>query len=326
MIFLLVRKFLRDVRPALIVICCLLIAFSAFWTKIAQRITTEIAPFFNGMALMNNINPKLLDEVVFKGPGKVAQSVMGGSDVRFEKPSDFLAVELLHPVVLFLSGMWVIGRAAGAVAGEIDKGTMELLLSQPVPRGQLIVAHFIVDCIVIPCVCLSIVFGTQLGLEIVGPFNVDYSILEKLMANAPMKFKPPPGPAVLEVSAQRQIWGVINLAALMFAFSGITIFISSCGRSRWRTMGWAALIYVLMFVTNLIGQLWEAAGVLRPLSLFFYYQPQKIWLANDWAVNLGEVWPGARFVPVLPVLIVVGSLGYAMAYRIFTRRDLPAPL
>ena len=326
MTWLLVRKFLRDVRPALLVICFLLIAFSAFWTKIAQRVTTEIAPFFNGMALMNNINPKLLDEIVFKGPGKVAQSVMGGADVRFEKPSDFLAVELLHPVVLFLTGMWVIGRAAGAVSGELDKGTMELLLSQPVPRGRLIVAHFLVDCIVIPCVCLSIVLGTQIGLELIGPFAVDYSILEKLMANAPVKFKPPPGPAVLEVNAQRQIWGTVNLAAMMFAFSGITMFVSSCGRNRWRTLGWAALIYVLMFMVNVIGQLWDAAGFLRPFTLFFYYQPQKIWLAHDWYVNVNEVWPGAPSVPVLPVLLVVGALGYGLAYRVFTRRDLPAPL
>ena len=81
MTFLLVRKLLRDVRPALFVVCLLLVAFSALWTKIAQRVTTEIAPFFNGLAMMSNINPKLMDEVVFKGPGKVAQSVMGRAAV-----------------------------------------------------------------------------------------------------------------------------------------------------------------------------------------------------------------------------------------------------
>jgi ABC-2 type transport system permease protein len=36
----LVRKLLRDVRPALIVVCLLLFAFAALWVKITQRVTT----------------------------------------------------------------------------------------------------------------------------------------------------------------------------------------------------------------------------------------------------------------------------------------------
>lgn len=326
MTLLLARKLLRDVRPALIVVCILLIAFSALWVKIAQRITTEIAPFFNGLAFMSNINPKLMDEVVFKGPGKVAHSVMGGADVRFELPSDFLAVQLLHPVVLVLTGMWAIGRAAGAIAGELDRGTMELLLSQPVPRGRLIISHFLVDAVTIPCICLSIILGTQLGLALVGPFEVDYSVFDKLTEQSPIKFKPPPGPSVLEVSATRQIWGALNLAVLMFALSGITMAVSACGRNRWRATGWSALIFLTMFVVNVVGQMWDTVAAIRPFSLYFYYQPQRIWLGNEWAVKLGDVWPGTPSVFVVPFLAIVGLFGYGIAYRVFTTRDLPAPL
>ena len=102
--------------------------------------------------------------------------------------------------------------------------------------------------------------------------------------------------------------------------------ISSSGRSRWRTAGWAALIYILMFVINVIGQLWDQAAIARPFSLFFYYQPQKIWLLGEWNVNMSEAWPGAGTLPVVPFLLGLGFLGYGLAYRIFTRRDLPAPL
>ena len=326
MILLLARKLFRDALPSLAVVCLLVVAFSALWVKIAQRVTTEIAPFFNSLAMMSSVNPKVMDEVIYKGPGKVAQSVMGGSDIRFERPADFLAVELLHPVVLTLTGLWVLGRAAGAVAGELDRGTMELLLSQPVPRGRLILAHLLVDLAAIPCVCLSVVIGTQLGLWLVGPFAVDYSMMTKLTAESPLKFRPPPGPAVLEVNADRQIFGSINHAALLFAFSGLAILVSSFGRNRWRSTGWAVVIYISMFVMNLVGQIWEAIGAARPLSLFFYYQPQKIWLAGDWWVRLSDAWPGGPAVPVVPVLLTVGFVGYAGAYRVFTNRDLPAPL
>jgi ABC-2 type transport system permease protein len=189
MTLLLVRKLLRDLRWPLLVVSVILFVFSMLWVKIAQRVTTEVAPFFNGIAELAKINPKLMDEVIFKGPGRVSQAVMGGGEIRFEIPSHFLAVEMMHPVVLFLAGMWAIGRAAGAVSGEIDRGTMELLMSQPVPRGRLILAHFLVDLIVIPVFCLSIVAGTQAGLELAGPFTVDYTMLDKLTENAPIKFR-----------------------------------------------------------------------------------------------------------------------------------------
>ena len=60
-------------------------------------------------------------------------------------------------------------HAAGAVSGEIDRGTMELLMSQPVPRNRLILAHLIVDAAVLP-LALAFFLGTQFGLAVVGDF------------------------------------------------------------------------------------------------------------------------------------------------------------
>jgi ABC-2 type transport system permease protein len=234
-------------------------------------------------------------------------------------------VELLHPVVVVLAGLWAVGRAAAAVSGELDRGTLELLLSQPVPRNRLILAHFLVDVVVIPCICLSIVAGTRVGLETVGPFVVDYSVLDKLPPPARLIVKQ--GPAVLTVSADRQIWAVVCLASLMFALSGLTMLVSALGRNRWRTLGVAALIAVGMFVANVVGQLWDGAAWVRPWTLFFYYQPQKVWLHGDWLADLSDPWgPGWGAVPAVPVLAGVGAAGYLLALWVFTRRDLPAPL
>ena len=327
MTLVLVQKLLRDARWPLLAVCLLLFIFSAFWVKIAQRVTTEIAPFFNGLAAMQNIDKKLLEEVVFKGPGKISQAVLGGAEMQFDKPNDFLAVEMLHPVVIILVSLWAVGRAGAAISGELDRGTMELLLSQPVPRNRLILAHFIVDCIVIPVICCSIIAGTQTGLAIIGPFEVDYTTLDKIQAKSFIKI--PRGPAVLDVTATRQVWATINLAALMFAISGLAMAISAMGRSRWRTIGIGTLVGVTMFTANVIGQLWEGAAMVRPFTVFFYYQPQKIWLKHIWTVDLGEGWATAnKFleVPVMAVLLSLGTLGYLVALRIFTRRDLPAPL
>jgi ABC-2 type transport system permease protein len=316
MTFTLVRKLLRDVRWPLVVVWCVLFGFSLLWVKTAQRVTTEIAPFFNGIARYSKIDPKLFEEVMFKGPGRVSQSVLGGADVKFDRPTDFLAVELLHPVIVILACVWAIGRSSGAVAGELDRGTMELLLSQPIPRNRLILAHLIVDSLVIPLLCLSIWAGTRVGLETVGPFEVDYSVLKKL----------PGGLDKVIPDVSRQPHAILNLAALFFAISGIAVAISSLNRSRWRAVGIATLVILLMFIINVLGQLWDTAAPLRPFTVFFYYQPQKIWLKSDWLANLAEAWNGAPTVPMLVVLLGVGAVGYFFAWRLFEKRDLPAPL
>lgn len=315
MTIILVRKLLRDARYPLFAVMSLLFLFSVLWVKIAQRVTTEIAPFFNGIASVSKLNPKIFEEVLFKGPGRISQAVMGGAQIRFDNPTDFLAVELLHPVVVTLVCLWAVSRTSGAVAGELDRGTLELLLSQPIPRNRLILANFLVDLIVIPLLVVSVAAGTHIGLALVGPFKVDYSALESLKA----KLTLPAGPDVLAVDVNGQWRALVNLYLLMFAISGIAIAISSLNRSRFRSIGLTALIILSMFILNVIGQLWDAAAPFRSCSLFFYYQPQKIWLRNDWQSE-------GMMIPVWLVLAAVGLIGYFWALIVFQRRDLPAPL
>jgi ABC-2 type transport system permease protein len=333
MTFILVRKLFRDVRPALIVVCVVLFLFAAFWVKITQRVTVEIAPVFNTIAAKVG-DKKLFEDVLFRGPGKVSQAALGWGELNFERPNDFLAMGMVHPIVLTLFVVWAVGRAAGAVAGEIDRGTMELLMSQPVPRNRIILAHLILDFITIPIVCLSLFLGTQLGLAVVGDFIPDYSSLEKLNERnqvlpggfRPALFEIPRDPRPLAVSGMGQLPGLTNTVAFMFAISGITMAFSAAGRSRWKVVGYAVLVVIVMFVANTIGQLWEPSGFVRPLTLFFYYQPQKVMLDGNWLVETGKVWPGAPTIPGIAVLAAVGVLGFLLALRTFSRRDLPAPL
>jgi ABC-2 type transport system permease protein len=321
MTFILVRKLLRDVRPALIAICILLFAFATLWVKISQLVTSEIAPVFNTVALFAG-DKNLFQDVIFSGPGKVSEAALGWGKINFEKPNDFLAMAMLHPICLSLIVIWSVGRLAGAIAGELDRGTMELLLSQPVPRNRLILAHFLVDVIVLPIICSSFFAGTQFGLALVGPFIPNYSALKEAKVPIPI----PDNPQPLEVSGQNEFFGLMNTCAFMFAVGGMTIALSSFGRSRWKAIGYAILIVVVMFVANTVGQLWEPARFIRPMTFFFYYQPQKIMLYQNWLADIGSAWPGGPNVSTIGVLVGAGVTGYLIALRVFTRRDLPAPL
>lgn len=339
MTYILVRKLLRDVRTPLVVVCLILFLFAAFWVVITQRVTTEVAPMFKIVSQATTGDGKAFEKALLRGPTKVSQAALGWGELNFDRPNDFLSIGLLHPAVLVLSLVWGVGRAAGAVAGELDRGTMELLLSQPIPRHRLITAHLLVDCVALPVLCVAFFAGTQFGLATVPPFEPNFTALDDLIKSAAeekpgataflaaMVAKAKTEAKPLEVDGTRELIGLVNTLALMFAFSGTTMALSALGRSRWRVIALAVLVAFVMFVANTIGQLWEPAAWARPLTFFFYYQPQKAMLDGQWGADVGTAWGGSPlFVNCAVVLFAVGAIGYAVALRAFVRRDLPAPL
>jgi ABC-2 type transport system permease protein len=318
----LVRKLLRDVRLSLVVVALLLAAFQCLWAKITQRITGQLVPFFMGLAAGQQVSPIKVEEVLFEGPGRIMKTLMGGENIKLDRAMDILSIGYVHPLVQTILCIWAVGRAAGAIAGEIDRGTMELLLAQPLARYRVVLAHLCVDLLTIPLLCLSLWGGTWLGTWLVGPIEIDEASLKRF-----------PIPVQIDAEALRidpaafgpGLW---NVAALLFAVSGYTMWLSACGRFRWRVLGTAVIVTLLQFLVNVVGQLWDTVAPLRPFTVFYYYQPQQIIFGRGWTVDL-SVWNGGEplwHLPVLAVLFGVGAVGYGMALWTFSRRDLPAPL
>lgn len=303
----LIRKLLRDVRLPLFLVCLLLMLFQTLWAKITQRITEEVLP-----QLMREIPLPVLLNILFKGPGKIIETLAGGERINMTQPYDMLTIGYVHPLIQTIFCVWAVGRAAGAIAGELDRGTMELLLAQPVPRSRLILAHFLVDLMTIPVICLSLWLGNWLGVLLFGHVDWDAPLDVRQLAINPLRLAP----------------AMVNVAALLFAVSGLTLWLSSRGRFRWRVLGTAVFIALLQFLVNVLGQMWDTVGFLRPFTVFYYYQPQQLILSQRWTVDL-SVWNGGQplvAVPAVGILFGVGLLGYGMALRTFTQRDLPAPL
>jgi ABC-2 type transport system permease protein len=319
----LVLKILRDLRLPLLVVALLLAGFQMLWVKITQRTSGELIPLFAGLAAAQKMRLDDFQAILFKGPGKIMQTLMGGESINLENAMHMLSIGYVHPLMQTVFCVWAIGRASGAIAGEIDRGTMELLLAQPVPRGRVVLAHALVDLLTIPVLCLSLWGGTWLGTRLVGPIELQQENLAKL------PFPVPIDRAALEIRPEAVGPGLWNVGALMFAVGGYTMALSACGRFRWRVLGLAVLVTLLQFLVNVVGQMWDAVAPLRPLSVFYYYQPQSIMLSGKWTVDFGQAWNGGHAlyaVNVLAVLFGVGLTGYLLAWWVFSRRDLPAPL
>lgn len=352
MTLILVRKLLRDIRLSLIVVGLFLGAFQCLWAKITERILGQLAPFLYTLASARGLVPKDIEAAVFEGPGQILRTLIGGEKVTLERAMDMMTIGYVHPLMQTVFCVWAIGRAAGAIAGELDRGTMELLLAQPLARFRLVLAHLSVDLVAIPILCLSLWAGTILGTYLVGPIQVrEPDILksapkkpEYLVELGPFKVRmaePAWGPAKADASEKDEAmrrrleidpWAFgsaqVIVAGLMFAVSGFTLWLSAQGRYRWRVLGLAVFVVLLQFLINLIGQMWDVLEPLRPLTIFYYYQPQQVVLFGDWCVTLREWNHGAPLcrVPMVLVLFGIGIIGYGMALWNFTRRDLPAPL
>lgn len=308
-------KLLRDIRWPLFFVGLLIFAYELLWAKITSRlleITPKLLALFGSFGAM-----KAFENEVLRGPGELIRSMLGGEMVQINDPQSLLSVGYVHPFIITVYCIWAIGRSSGAIAGEIDRGTMELLLAQPIARWKVVTTHLVVDLVTIPLLVSCMVLGTAVGIHVFDVYG----------AAAPVVG---PNKAVV-IRLEDFARAAINSAALIFAVSGYTIFLSSLGRYRWRVLGVALGLTLVQFLINILGEVWTPLQVLRPLTVFYYYRPQPIILrlADQWMVPIGRGLTdgdGWFAVHIVAALVLVGAVGYLLAVWRFTRRDLPAPL
>src|SRR3954470_19015526 len=113
-LFGLIRKNLLDSRWMLGVLVLALFWLSWLFVHVAHRIEARIRETAGG------------------GPMRMLRG-LGGSAMDFSTT----AIEMAfwnHPFIVLMFAIWAIARGSGAVAGEVEKGSMDLILSRPVAR------------------------------------------------------------------------------------------------------------------------------------------------------------------------------------------------
>jgi ABC-2 type transport system permease protein len=207
-------------------------------------------------------------------------------------PEGRLAMFFVDPVTAFVAVSWSIARGSDCISGELGRGTMELLLAQPVRRVTIVVVQAIVTTGGAALIALSAWFGLWLGMQITG-------------------FAAPLEPTQFIPSA-------INLFGLMFFLAAFSTLVSAAGRDRRRTIGLSAGFYLVQVLMKVVAQAAPTFAWLRygtflgafdPQSLAVY--PQTAWAELAWRSGC---------------LIGLGIAAYAAAAAVFCRRDLPAPL
>ena len=340
-------RIFRDLRWPLLATALLTFIFPLIWSMIAKRMLGQIGPFFEMLGQMGGITHKEIESVLFDGPGKLIKTLLGGDRIDLNQAMDFLSVCLVHPTMLTILPLWAISRSTQAISGEIDRGTMELLLAQPISRFGVWLGHLIAESTAMLVIATVGVSGLVLGSWIISPLEIkpiDPSLMPRkpaiiaeigpfrLRLEDPIRDRLAQKPSTttsdrLVIRPLAFAWAMPQLFGFMAAISGMGIVLSVLIRRRFIALGVGVLILLTMFLVNLLGQLWEPLEPFRPLCFYYYYIPQEAALGRLAHVDFRQWFgPGLVSVSSLAIQLGVAVIGWLTALYFFRKKDIPAPL
>ncbi len=250
-----------------------------------------------------------------------------------------------EPVLILCILVWSIARGSDVISGELGRGTMEMLLAQPLSRGQVYAAHALVTITGLMLLCGLVLLGIYLGIQTnstpvssSGVFRLP--IFDFSVSNPFSKTTTKMVPLSELVSPSVYIVPTLNLFALGFMLLGLSVMVSSFDQYRWRTIGIVISVYVLQLLLFILSKSTPRLGHLKPFSFLAAYQPDWIvqtvhhspelawswWVVPEATGQGGVVLPphlGPMF--YVSTLLVLGCVSYTIGYFRFKARDLPAP-
>jgi ABC-2 type transport system permease protein len=251
---------------------CLLLVVAFEWFFV--HITGVIQERIGILGILGNLPKGLL-------------KLIGAEQIDLTSPLGMLSLGYIHPLPWLALLTWIIGRASDAIAGEIERGTMDLLLAQPVARIKVFLTHAIVICIGLILIGSAMWLGTCLGL---------------------LTFVPPD-----QRPSAFPFWrAAVSIFWIGWCIAGYSFFFSSLDRSRWRAVASAVGLTIVQELCNVVGSFWESAEWLQRLSISGNCQLQRY--LDDTSLML-EQWA---------TLALFGLVAHLAACWIFCHRDLPA--
>jgi ABC-2 type transport system permease protein len=209
---------------------------------------------------------------------------LGGANMDFSTT----ALEICwwnHPVIVLTVLGWAISRGAAAVAGEIERGVLDLTLSRPVSRSTYLLAQVAFTLLGLLVLAAALIVGNQVGARLYA-LKAPPSILTLLK------------PATMVVT-------------LGMAVYGYTLPFSTLDVARWRTGVIALALTLGGLVAMSVAPQFEGYDWLEKLSVFRAYAPVTVALKGE-PLTYNAL-----------VLCGVFAAGVVLALGLFARRDLP---
>ncbi len=199
-------------------------------------------------------------------------------------PEMITAIAWVHPVVLALVWAHAIVVCTRVPAGEVDRGTIDVLLGLPVSRWELFLSDTAVWL-----ASGAVLMGAALAGNLYGASRVTGSSTPGL---------------------GRLVIALADLFCLYLAVGGLAWLMSALSDRKGRAMAAVFILVVGSFLLNYLAQFWRPAERLAFLGVLNYYRP--LFVLRDGAWPLRD----------MAVLGGVGAALWLAAGIVFARRDL----
>ena len=213
------------------------------------------------------------------------RQLMGPSLLSLMSFSGIVSLGYFHLAVM--GSLVGLAIALGTMpTSEIEIGFMDMILARPLARSWIITRSIIVMVICSTVVLAMMMLGTWLGLTRFAPAGAEWPTLHLILMI------------------------VTNLGVLMLCWNAIAMAIGSAAQRRSAAGGLVGVAALAMFLLDYVARAWAPAERVAWLSPFRYYSPFEL--------VMGERLPLRN----LLVLAGITVVGYAVAYVLFSRRDI----
>jgi ABC-2 type transport system permease protein len=190
-----------------------------------------------------------------------------------------------HPLFLAAAALFLVGGGIRAIAGELEGGTLELVLARPVSRVRYLLSWIAVLVPGAAAIALAYSVGCVVAWQLFHP-----------------------------AGGHLYWWHLLESAGyttlLLTAIAGASLLASSCSSERGRALSWAIGLLIGSYAWNFLLSLVESLRPLARISPWWYYAPGAL-------IERGEV-PWLHASVLLAITLVTGAL----AVVVFSRRDL----
>jgi ABC-2 type transport system permease protein len=190
-----------------------------------------------------------------------------------------------HPLFLGAASLFLVGGGVRAIAGELEGGTLELVLTHPVSRSRYLRSWI---AILVPG-AVAIAFAYSVGCIVAWEL-----------------FRPSGG----RLDPWYMLESALYTSLLLIAIAGVSLLASARSSERGRALAWAVGLVVGSYAWNFLLSLVSALRPIAHVSPWWYYAPGSL-IASG-----GVPWLDAS------VLAAIAVVSIAWALRTFVRRDL----
>ncbi len=264
------RKTLRDVLTPLIIILSATFLFEIVFVIAMGEVARDLEGLLAAREFIQQFIRALAGDDLFGDMSPISIASFG----------------LVHPLVLALSWTLILTWGSRVIAGEIERGTADLLFTLPVSRLCLYVSASSVLLLCAALMSAVPVLGLSVGLWL-NP--------------------------LWEPVAVPLLWiAAANLFMLNVAIGGMSLAVSSFVSRRGVAVGITLAALITSFFINVLALFWSFAENISFIGLLHYYRPLPI-------VRTGE-WP----LTAMLALAAFAATFWVAGLLHFRRRDIPA--